>query len=91
MLVCALGHPLVLGLLDLNHWYYILILSLLLPFVSTLGDFVFSSAKRHFDVKDFGYVIPGHGGILDRLDSVIFTLIITAVFISTVQFWSALA
>lgn len=88
MLMCGLGHPLVIGLLDMKHWYLISILSLIIPPVSVLGDFVFSSAKRHFDIKDFGNIIPGHGGMLDRLDSVIFTSIFTAVFISMIQYWS---
>ena len=41
--------------------------------VSVLGDLSFSLIKRSCHVKDFGQVIPGHGGILDRFDSVIFT------------------
>lgn len=87
--LCATGHPLVVGILDMNHWYLILILSLILPLVSTLGDFVFSSAKRHFEIKDFGNIIPGHGGILDRVDSVIFSMITTAIFLEMIQYWSA--
>lgn len=81
------GHPLVYGVLDKNHWYLILILSFILPFVSTLGDFVFSSVKRYFGIKDYGNVMPGHGGVLDRLDSAIFSFITAAVFINIVQYW----
>ena len=82
------GHPLAYGILDREHWYLILVLSFVIPFASVLGDFVFSSAKRHFEIKDFGNIMPGHGGVLDRLDSVIFSMLTTATFITLYQYWS---
>ena len=50
LILSVCKHPLVYGILDLEHWYLILALSFIIPFVSTLGDFVFSCAKRHFEI-----------------------------------------
>ena len=76
------GHHVVLkGLLDLEHFYHIIILSFAIPLISTLGDLVFSSIKRFYGIKDFSNVLPGHGGILDRMDSMIFALTTAAIYV----------
>ena len=53
----------------------LILTTLFLAVVGELGDLVFSSIKRTFNVKDFSNIIPGHGGILDRLDSLIFVIL----------------
>ena len=53
----------------------VIMLTFVLCLVGQLGDLVFSSIKRYYDVKDFSDLIPGHGGILDRFDSIIFVVL----------------
>ncbi|MBO6145415.1 MAG: phosphatidate cytidylyltransferase [Bacilli bacterium] len=50
------------------------IITLILSIIGQLGDLVFSSIKRYYDIKDYSNIMPGHGGILDRLDSIIFVM-----------------
>ena len=50
-------------------------ITLVLSVIGQMGDLIFSSMKRHFNIKDFSNIMPGHGGILDRLDSIIFVLL----------------
>ena len=52
--------------------YVVIFMSLFLSIIGQFGDLVFSAIKRYFGVKDFSNLIPGHGGVLDRFDSIIF-------------------
>ena len=57
-----------------NIFLLILVVALLST-IGQLGDLVFSSTKRYYKIKDFGNIMPGHGGVLDRLDSIIFVVL----------------
>ena len=50
------------------------VLSLVLSVVSMFGDLAASTIKRNFGIKDFGNLLPGHGGIMDRFDSALFVM-----------------
>ncbi len=55
--------------------FKLIIISLFLSIVGQLGDLFFSAIKRKYNIKDFSNIMPGHGGILDRLDSIIFVML----------------
>lgn len=57
--------------LDISY-IYIALIGALLSILSQIGDLSASSIKRTVGIKDFGNLIPGHGGMLDRIDSIIF-------------------
>lgn len=59
--------------MDMTRVFIMAAISAVGGLVSMVGDLTASAIKRNYDIKDYGKLIPGHGGILDRFDSVIFT------------------
>ena len=54
---------------------------ILASIIAQIGDLFFSAIKRNHNIKDFSNLIPGHGGIIDRLDSIIFVSYLFIIFI----------
>ena len=85
--ICGTIVPLLFGLIfkliygDVTIYYGVLVLiGLINSVVSIFGDLAFSIIKRSCKIKDFGSIMPGHGGMLDRFDSVIFCIPVVYIF-----------
>ena len=64
-----------LNYLNLDNKYILILFSVVISLSGLFGDLFMSKIKRNFHVKDSGSILPGHGGFLDRYDSISFGLI----------------
>ena len=71
LIFSILGGGLMLSLLFEKHWLVGAAIGIAAVFTATCGDLIESAIKRDLDLKDMGAILPGHGGMLDRLDSVL--------------------
>ena len=71
------------ALINVNQWLISVVMAFILSIISPLGDLLFSAIKRQEDIKDFSNLIPGHGGIFDRIDAMsLVTFISSVIFIT---------
>lgn len=74
-----------LSFINSSNIIYIIFMTLFLCIIGVIGDLCFSGIKRYFVVKDFSNLIPGHGGVLDRFDSIIFIMMGFMLFLQEVN------
>ena len=77
IIFCTVGFVvtgLIVGAIDPEtspNYLYLAISGVIISVISQSGDLIMSVIKRHYKIKDFGKILPGHGGMLDRMDSLL--------------------
>lgn len=69
------------------NWFATVLVSMVCAILGTLGDLAASTLKRQLGMKDYGDIMPGHGGVLDRFDSVLLVLPFFAAFVQATNFF----
>ena len=85
--------PLLLTMNTMNGvcWPFLVGIAFLMPIVGNVGGFTFSLIKRQFGIKDFGTIFPGHGGVIDRFDSILTnSIMIAIILLITANGWNLL-
>ncbi|MBM7051331.1 MULTISPECIES: phosphatidate cytidylyltransferase [unclassified Rothia (in: high G+C Gram-positive bacteria)] len=71
-----------------ERWWFGLIIAFFLVIASTVGDLAESMVKREIGIKDMSNILPGHGGVMDRLDSIVFAIAAGYVIFELLDPWS---
>ena len=78
--------PLIPGVIDVykdpSDWGWVALSALMFVSLDNIGGFLFSALKRKYDAKDWGFILPGHGGIIDRFDGVMVTSIAASIVVT---------
>lgn len=69
------------------NWFATILVGMVCAILGTLGDLTASTLKRQLNIKDYGDIMPGHGGVLDRFDSVLLVLPFFTAFVQATNFF----